>query len=391
MLNQLKSELEANIDRIKILEEHFKSVSDELVHTQTMIDNRNKEIESEDHLKQLAERATGRLLNEIKNMDVQSADLQDRLNNLQNMIFKANESIDKYKLEMNWNQEELEQWALAARQKEEDNLTLEKYERADEAKIKELSLQIEKLTIEVARKQFELDKEITETQAAQIELNKTAEEFKSIHSERHELYKQWEEILENSKRREEQIQRESEQLYKQEQELGDKKAEVMSKRNAIDKDKAENNARESQIVLNERILSKSKEEENQVKTTLRNLEDNYLILKNQLAAFASEQAQKRSHMTQLYKELENTKQRLDVANKKLIATQNKLKKEQETQYTAAQANQKAEKHFKKANIALGESEKSIRNLKEVQFKKSQELLKLREQQASLIGEISWTL
>ena len=53
---------------------------------------------------------------------------------------------------MNWNQEELEQWALAARQKEEDNLTLEKFRRADEAKIKELTLQIEKLTIEVARK-----------------------------------------------------------------------------------------------------------------------------------------------------------------------------------------------------------------------------------------------
>ena len=43
---------------------------------------------------------------------------------------------------MNWNQEELEQWALAARQKEEDNLTLEKYRRSDEAKIKELTLQI---------------------------------------------------------------------------------------------------------------------------------------------------------------------------------------------------------------------------------------------------------
>ena len=33
---------------------------------------------------------------------------------------------------MNWNQEELEQWALAARQKEEDNLTLEKYRHADD-------------------------------------------------------------------------------------------------------------------------------------------------------------------------------------------------------------------------------------------------------------------
>ena len=55
--------------------------------------------------------------------------------------------MDQNKLEMNWNQEELEQWALAARQKEEDNLTLEKYKRADEIKIKELNLAIEKLTV----------------------------------------------------------------------------------------------------------------------------------------------------------------------------------------------------------------------------------------------------
>ncbi len=90
----------------------------ELVHTQSLVDVKNKEIESEEHLKQVAERQSGRLKNEI---------------------------------------EKLEQWALAARQKEEDNLTLEKYRRADEAKIKELTLNIEKLTIEVARKAKELE------------------------------------------------------------------------------------------------------------------------------------------------------------------------------------------------------------------------------------------
>lgn len=95
---------------------------------------------------------------------------------------------------MNWNQEELEQWVLAARQKEEDSLTMEKYKRGDEAKIKELNLQIEKLTVGVSKKQNELDKEITETQTAQIELDKTAEEFRQKHEERHRvlflIYKQ---------------------------------------------------------------------------------------------------------------------------------------------------------------------------------------------------------
>jgi hypothetical protein len=51
---------------------------------------------------------------------------QDRLNSIQAEIFYGNEKLDQFKLEMNWNQDELEQWALASRQKEEDNLTLEK-------------------------------------------------------------------------------------------------------------------------------------------------------------------------------------------------------------------------------------------------------------------------
>lgn len=43
--------------------------------------------------------------------------------------------------------------------------------------------------------------EVTETQAAQIELDKTAQEFKRLHVERHELYLQWAEAVQNSTNR----------------------------------------------------------------------------------------------------------------------------------------------------------------------------------------------
>ena len=70
---------------------------------------------------------------------------------------KANERIDQYKLNMNCNEEELERWALAAKQKEEDNLALEKYMRQDEVKIKEHNLEIEKLTVHFFIKFMEKD------------------------------------------------------------------------------------------------------------------------------------------------------------------------------------------------------------------------------------------
>ena len=41
-------------------------------------------------MKQIAERYSGRLMQELKKFEAQAADQQDRLNNIQNMIFKAN-------------------------------------------------------------------------------------------------------------------------------------------------------------------------------------------------------------------------------------------------------------------------------------------------------------
>ena len=66
----------------------------------------------------------GRFTAEYKKLGTELTVLQDKVNAVQGSVFKGNEKMDQFKLQMNWNQEELEQWALAARQKEEDNLAL---------------------------------------------------------------------------------------------------------------------------------------------------------------------------------------------------------------------------------------------------------------------------
>jgi hypothetical protein len=72
-------------------------------------------------------RLQGRLKNDINKLVSERAELQEKVNSLQNQIYKGSEKMDQFKILMNWNQEELEQWALAQRQKEEDNAALEKY------------------------------------------------------------------------------------------------------------------------------------------------------------------------------------------------------------------------------------------------------------------------
>lgn len=56
LIEHLKIEIQEHQDRLKILDEHLKSVKIELVHTQKLVDQKNKEIETEEHMKQIAER-----------------------------------------------------------------------------------------------------------------------------------------------------------------------------------------------------------------------------------------------------------------------------------------------------------------------------------------------
>jgi len=190
-LNKLKKDLADNEERAKVLQDHLKKVEVELKNTQGLLTKKNEEISSEKHMLHLTKRQCERTDTQIAKLKKTKIELQDRLNSIQAETFTGNEKLDQFKLEMNWNQDELEQWALASRQKEEDNLTLEKYRRQDEIKIKEITLTIERLTVENNRKTNEIDKEITETQSTQIELDSVAEELRKAHKDRHELYEQW--------------------------------------------------------------------------------------------------------------------------------------------------------------------------------------------------------
>merc|ERR1711988_498685 len=118
---------------------------------------------TEEHLKALTNRQLGRLQAETVRLQKVLDDTQDHINGISNELMRGNEKLDQFKLEMNWNQEELEQWAIAAKQKEEDEMTLERYRRADDSKVRELTLAIEKLTHENSVRQKDLAEQVTET------------------------------------------------------------------------------------------------------------------------------------------------------------------------------------------------------------------------------------
>merc|ERR1711998_813410 len=209
-------------------------------------------IETEIHLRQLAEREIGRLRAEMAKFDRVAAELQDSVNGVQNKIFRGNESMDQFKVQLNWNQEELEQWVLASKQKEEDNVALERYAKADAMKINDKALQVERLTVVCNEKKTSLDLEVTETQAAQIELDKTAEQFRALHEERQHLIKQWEDALAAMKRRDEAITEASYKFADLKKQVEGKENELKQKAKFLDSEKQNNEEKYTALSLQEK-------------------------------------------------------------------------------------------------------------------------------------------
>ena len=84
-------------------------------------------------------------------------------------------------------------------------------------------------------------------------------------------------------------------------------------------------------------------------------------------------------------------ERLEAAKKRFQATKAKLSTEQAAQEKLESANKGAEAQFKESENMTTEVEKEIRNKKDILFKESQTLFRLRAEQANLIGDISGTL
>ncbi|XP_032985439.1 coiled-coil domain-containing protein 39 isoform X1 [Rhinolophus ferrumequinum] len=133
------------------------------------------------------------------------ASIREKKSDKENNIFKFTQKLDGLKCQMNWDQQALEAWLEESAHKDSDALTLQKYAQQDDNKIRALTLQLEKLTLECNQRRKVLDNELMETLSAQLELDKAAQDFRKIQNERQELIKQWENTIEQMQKRDRDI------------------------------------------------------------------------------------------------------------------------------------------------------------------------------------------
>jgi hypothetical protein len=383
---EILEKIEEVKESFQVMEEHYKNIKVEIKYSENLNDAKQSEIESEKHFALLLNRQIGKMNHENNGWDLKVAELREKLNDSQQKIFENNQKMEKIRLEINWNQEEMDQWLLAARQKEEDGMAIERYQRADESKIKELNLNIEKLTSNKSRLESELDKEITETQALQIQLNKMSEEFQKESINRHRLFEHWDGIIKHIALKN-QIQIESTSKIQEIQKSNAKCSMVIEqKQKHFKKEESETAQKQEEISKIERKLFQKKSKIKGLKETEHDSKASLKILQNRLSAFSSELEKKKKFLVTLNNDLTLKQKRLSLVensfHKENKLFLNGLATEKELEKMTLGSENKLKKQEKDFNEFL-----KIMGTKKHEFYQVQkELFRLKHSQSTLVAE-----
>lgn len=96
-------------------------------------------------LSELTERTIqGRCHKDLEAQAHEQQGLLEHQTTLEQQVGSSNDRLQQFRDVMNWNEEELQKWAVAALDKEEDRIALAQYQRQDESKVKELNAKLDR-------------------------------------------------------------------------------------------------------------------------------------------------------------------------------------------------------------------------------------------------------
>jgi len=321
LLEREKEALEASLlenkETIKTVQAHFKNVEDEVAKTQKLNNHKQRHIEEQKHRKAREDRKLGKANQELKSVKQTRSVLEEALNNVKNDQFATRERQEKLVLEKDWNKDALVEWEEAVKQKEDDMKAYAAYTRADEKKVKQLSLTEEKLTELCKEIETNLENEVTETRVKQIELDKAIDQYRELHKARQTLVQQWQDSLETMHRRNKEIENQSIQYGRAMKELEDRHVAVIGASDNLDQLNKDNKEISSHIAMKERILTKKRENMQSVTRVVDELGNQTQIMKTELQRAAEALEQGRVINQNQNQLLEQQRSRLDQAREQL--------------------------------------------------------------------------
>lgn len=387
-IDKIATQIDDMTERVKVMKEHFKNVQQEVDHTNQLQGAKQAEIDAENHLYQLTSRTLGRGQTDAKKVQSEIDFVKEQLNLVQSQIYKANEQMDEFKMQMNWNQEELEQWALAAKQKEDDLLTIEKYKRSDEQKIKDLSWELEILSKNYLAVKAKLENEATDTLAKQMELDRVAQDFKVAHSERQAIVNRWQDTIGEMKKRDKEINELGERFAIAKVERTKKEAQYKQQRERLGVQQFENKEVEARAEMISRIVLRKREELMIGTTKLNEFRGELESLKNELTTAAENLVQKRHQNTTKTNALEEQKVQLERERQKYQVAKVKIEKAKDSNVKAEMKAKEAEDYLLTQEKELTTHMLAVKTLKEKLIKENQYAYELKSEENRLRSEIS---
>ncbi|KAE8603836.1 hypothetical protein XENTR_v10014478 [Xenopus tropicalis] len=385
---QLSNQVKGFEERIQAMADHLRNVRQELTYTQSLVRARENETESEEHFKTLSEREIGRLKQEIQRLENELVSLREKKNSHENNIFKTTQKLENLKRQLNWDQQTLEAWLEESARKDEDSMAIQKYSQKDDGKIKELSLLIEKLTLEAGQKRKLMDNELTETITAQIELDKTAEDFRKAHTERQQLISQWESTIGQMQKRDRDIDHCAMLLAQVKQELREKESIIKEKIQFLQSEIDNNKEYEKKISAAERQAAKLRLELQEQEIIRGRLQDELDSLKGVVDRTASDLETMRTEVTSLKKDIRNRQNRLQMAQEYNDGLSDKLNFVTESALSLEERALRMEEMFKEQEKTVKDLEVQLKQIREILFKKSQELHECKAKEKDVIAEIN---
>ncbi|XP_026791805.3 coiled-coil domain-containing protein 39 [Pangasianodon hypophthalmus] len=387
-LAHVENQASQHKERINAMTEHLKNVQQELTHTQALCRAVEKQTDSEQHFKALDERETGRLRQEISQLQNELISLREKKNSQENYIFKATQKMEELKDQLNWDQQTLDAWLEESSRKDEDTMAIVKYAQQDESRIRELTLSMEKLTLEANRKRKALDNEVTETIMAQVALEKTVEMVQQAHAERQELISQWENSIEQMRKKDQDLQQCALLLAETNQVIRERKALIKEKQNFLANEVENNKECEKKIAAVERQANRLRQQFQEEESNRTRLQDELVSLKGRLDRTATDLEAKRSHLASIKKDINDKTAKLEDIQHYNVALEEKLQAVTEealsVEERAAQMEQlhrDQEKHLKEIDTQLQREQKLL-------FQKKQELQTLRAKEKNVVADIS---
>lgn len=375
-------------DRIQAMTMHLQNVRRELTNTQFLQRARDKELETEQHLKTIAEHEMQRLKQEIQRLENDLVLLRERKNIMENNIYRYTQQIEDLKCQLNWDKQALEAWLEESTKTDEDTIIIQKYAKDDEGKIRDISVQMERMTNDVNKKRKLLDNEMTETIAAQMELDKIAHDFRRSHSERQELIRQWQNTIEQMQRRDQDMDKCALILAEVKQEIREKEALINEKVQFLKNETENNEEFLRKISINERQGAKLRLEYQAHETNRIQLQNELDTLKSKVDRTATDLETVRSQISNLKRENIEKTTKLRNAKEETKALEGRLKAVTDSVVSTEEQVARIEKALKNEEKILKELDDQMKYLKDKKFRKANDLHAINEEVKTTKNQMS---